>query len=443
MPANVTFRHTFPCTRSGLLFLALLGVLLLPVFSAQAADAKDATAQSNWQVQLIGHKYGPDEFLAINKKQQRLFMFEQRSPLALKDQFFCSTGAIEGDKLSEGDKRTPEGVYFVQRRLDSGLDYQLYGNLAFPLDYPNPVDRLKGKTGHGIWIHGRGHDLVPRETQGCMALSNDNMQKIDQQVKIGTPVVIAKDLSWSKGYIDGEMHEKIAKAVYAWANAWRSRDESFFSFYDPDKFSRTNDQSFDAFRAHKRGLFERNPWLMVMLNDVKVIAGPDYWVTYFGQYYRSPTFTSEGIKRLYWQLDDKGEPRIVGKEWAEGNLDLEETFECNLRSQLTSLIESWRDSWEKGDISNYMAFYSKDAKQGNRRGQSAIEEHKSSVWHSKPPKLVGIEDLQVDLDSIGVKVTFVQDYKAGKNYHDTGYKTLYLRPDGDGWLITREDWNAL
>ena len=170
MPANVTFRHTFPCTRSGLLFLALLGVLLLPVFSAQAADAKDATAQSNWQVQLIGHKYGPDEFLAINKKQQRLFMFEQRSPLALKDQFFCSTGAIEGDKLSEGDKRTPEGVYFVQRRLDSGLDYQLYGNLAFPLDYPNPVDRLKGKTGHGIWIHGRGHDLVPRETQGCMAL---------------------------------------------------------------------------------------------------------------------------------------------------------------------------------------------------------------------------------------------------------------------------------
>ena len=213
--------------------------------------------------------------------------------------------------------------------------------------------------------------------------SNDNMQKIDQQVKIGTPVVIAKDLSWSKGYIDGEMHEKIAKAVYAWANAWRSRDESFFSFYDPDKFSRTNDQSFDAFRAHKRGLFERNPWLMVMLNDVKVIAGPDYWVTYFGQYYRSPTFTSEGIKRLYWQLDDKGEPRIVGKEWAEGNLDLEETFECNLRSQLTSLIESWRDSWEKGDISNYMAFYSKDAKQGNRRGQSAIEEHKSSVWHSK------------------------------------------------------------
>ncbi len=424
-------------------FLALLGVILLSASPARSAEEKNSQAQSNWQVQLIGHKYGPEEFLAINKKQQRLLMFKQRSPLALQDQFFCSTGANVGDKLTEGDKRTPEGVYFVQRRLDSGLDPDLYGNLAFPLDYPNPVDKLKGKTGHGIWIHGRGHELVPRETQGCMALSNDNMKKIDQRIKVGTPVVIAKDLSWTSGYIDGEMHEKIAHAVYDWANAWRSRDESFFSFYDADKFSKTNEKTFAAFKAHKEGLFKRNPWLMVMVDDVKVIAGPDYWVTYFGQYYRSPTFTSEGIKRLYWQLDDNGDPRIVGNEWAEGKLDLEATFERNLRQEVTSLIESWRASWEKADISKYMAFYDKDAKQGNRRGLDAIEEQKHTIWKQKPPKLVGIEDLQVDLDSKGLKVTFVQDYKAGKGFHDTGYKTLYLRPEGDGWLITREDWSAL
>lgn len=426
-----------------LIIPALVLTFLWPVSQARAAEDNTTPAQSNWQVQLIGHKYGPEKFLAINKKQQRLFIFKQRSPLALQDQFFCSTGANKGDKLAEGDKRTPEGVYFVKRRLDSGLDYDLYGDLAFPLNYPNPVDKLKGKTGHGIWIHGRGHDLAPHETQGCMALSNDNMKKLDRRIKIGTPVVIAKDLSWSNRYIDGEMHEKIARTVHDWANAWQSRDESFFSFYDSKKFSKSNTTSFKAFRAHKESLFQRNPWLMVMIDDVKVLTGPDYWVTYFSQYYRSPSFTSEGIKRLYWQLDKNGKPRIVGNEWSEGDLNLEKTFEHNLRRELTSLVEAWRTSWEQADISGYLSFYAPDASQGNRRGHNAIKKHKNSIWHKKPPKLVGIEDLQVDFDSKGLKVTFVQDYKAGKSFHDTGYKTLYLRPKGDGWLITREDWNAL
>ena len=40
----------------------------------------------------------------------------------------------------------------MERKLSKGLNYKLYGDLAFTLNYPNPIDRLKGKTGRGIWI---------------------------------------------------------------------------------------------------------------------------------------------------------------------------------------------------------------------------------------------------------------------------------------------------
>ncbi|MCA1987398.1 MAG: L,D-transpeptidase family protein, partial [Desulfovibrio sp.] len=168
----------------------IVGQVVTPAEAVLTTTAVSA-APPGWLAQFAGNPAGPPLFLAVNKQAQELYVFEQKSPLALVEKITCTTGEREGDKLVEGDLRTPEGVYFIQHRLSSGLDYKDYGTLAHTLNYPNPVDRIKGKTGGGIWIHGRGHQITPRETKGCVALNNDAILELDKRLARNLPVLIA------------------------------------------------------------------------------------------------------------------------------------------------------------------------------------------------------------------------------------------------------------
>ena len=104
----------------------------------------------------------------------------------------------KGPKLHQGDMRTPEGLYRVIEKKDRG---QTKYYLALLLDYPNDQDRArhelavrKGKIpleagiGGLIEIHGegRGEDW----TQGCVALYNQHMTELFNNIPPGTPVWI-------------------------------------------------------------------------------------------------------------------------------------------------------------------------------------------------------------------------------------------------------------
>lgn len=416
--------------------IGLFLLFLLIAFSGEALA-------EGWTPELKSHPAGPSRFLAISKKKQRFFIFEQKSPLSLVNDLACTTGEKEGDKLVEGDLRTPEGVYFIQSRKDEGLDFDLYGNLAFTLNFPNPVDRLRGKTGFGIWIHGRGHDIVPRETKGCIALNNNDISGLDPLLGRNMPVVVARDLIWSGQIEQSKAPKELLSRVEAWAQAWKNKDDAFFSFYDPQKYSQAQNDSFSAFKNHKKGLFNSLPWIEVRLYDLRFMPGPGYWVTWFNQFYRSPSLTSQGIKRLYWELDDSGQFRIVGKEWDEGvELDLEKRYIQSVSAQAGSILEKWRKAWEAGDIDAYKMFYVPDVVQGNRKGIDTIVSYKKQVWDQARPKKVIIDGLKFDLHPEGLKVRFKQVYHAGDGYSDNGFKTLLFRPHDDSWLIANEQWSA-
>src|SRR5210317_641851 len=68
--------------------------------------------------------------------------------------YYMSIGRNGAGKLRSGDRKTPLGVYFVTEQLDTSRMHEKYGVTAFPLDYPNAWDRLGGRDGYGIWIHG-------------------------------------------------------------------------------------------------------------------------------------------------------------------------------------------------------------------------------------------------------------------------------------------------
>ena len=98
-----------------------------------------------------------------------------------------------GDKKVEGDGKTPEGVYYVNRRNPESEFH-----LSLGINYPNARDvaeaRKLGKSpGGDIFIHGRGRyvdKLVRDWTWGCIAVTNREMEEIYAMVRNGTPVVI-------------------------------------------------------------------------------------------------------------------------------------------------------------------------------------------------------------------------------------------------------------
>jgi len=416
---------------------------VLTVLFCIAVFAGQAPAQG-WEVSIRPDSRGPRTFLAVDKSTQTFFVFEQKSPLKIAGQYACATGQALGDKLKQGDLRTPEGVYFIQNRMASGLDYSLYGDLAFTLNFPNPVDVINGKSGGGIWIHGRGKELSPNETKGCVAINTPDLHKLDGTFTRGMPVVIASRVAYATDAKDQSAEgAELANLTMAWAKAWQRRSDEFFAFHDPEKFALSSGAPFKTFVDHKKQLFSSLPWLQVVLDNVQTIAGPGYWVTYFGQYYRSPSLTSEGIKRLYWQRDKAGKWRIVGMEMDECNLGLEAKYLNRASQEIASLIESWRVAWEKGNLNEYASYYSDKAVQGDRRGRASIKEQKQALWAAKAPKKVVIKDIRVRLHGDGVEAQFVQEYAAKDGTSDKGRKLMTFVPQGDGWAIAGEEWSKL
>ena len=132
----------------------------------------------------------------VEKSQRRLHL--------LKDDEIFRTFAVAlgivplGDKQREGDFRTPEGVYVLDRRNPNSEFF-----LSIRISYPNHDDvreaRERGEDpGGAIMIHGQPNEPTRSEvyyrtrdwTDGCIAVSNSDMIDIWLMTGDGTPIEI-------------------------------------------------------------------------------------------------------------------------------------------------------------------------------------------------------------------------------------------------------------
>ncbi len=103
-----------------------------------------------------------------------------------------------GPKQQQGDGRTPEGIYFIAKKKADSAFYK-----ALKISYPNTTDSERAKKmgrspGGQIMIHGQkngygwgAYVMQQRNwTQGCIALSNEDLDKVWQAVDVGTRVEI-------------------------------------------------------------------------------------------------------------------------------------------------------------------------------------------------------------------------------------------------------------
>ncbi len=284
---------------------------------------------ANWQPNIPNAAL-PPRIVAVDKSQQQFYLYNEKQSnlLELAYNYPCTTGQKDGDKEVVNDLRTPEGVYFVVYKIAKGLDFKEYGGIAYTLNYPNPVDKLRGKTGYGIWIHSKGDGITPRITRGCIAIGLEEIDEVGPLLTSGTAVVVGEKLNTQAVPLaDDGTAEHLRRRMEQWTRAWASRSTDFFEFYDGTSYTKAMPETFKAFRENKERLFKRLAWINIFNREVHVLEGPGYWVTWSEQFYRAPNLSTEGIRRLYWQRDANNVFRIVGMEWIPSDLGLQAAFE--------------------------------------------------------------------------------------------------------------------
>ncbi|MFV0410734.1 MAG: murein L,D-transpeptidase family protein [Paracoccus sp. (in: a-proteobacteria)] len=132
--------------------------------------------------------------ILIEKGARRLSVYQDGQ---LVRQYRIALGfAPMGDKDRQGDGRTPEGLFKVDRRND-----QSQYHLSLGIDYPQPEDRARARTGSydpggDIFIHGQpnqieeGFRVRGDWTAGCIAIDNHQIDELFAATPVGTEVEI-------------------------------------------------------------------------------------------------------------------------------------------------------------------------------------------------------------------------------------------------------------
>ncbi len=202
--------------------------------------------------------------IAVDASRSRLYLFENRATgLKLVDDFYVSVGKLGIAKTLEGDQRTPLGVYFITSNLERSTLTDFYGAGALPINYPNQLDAKRGKTGSGIWLHGtppNQFSRAPQATDGCVVLSNPDLQRLIRTVAIrSTPVVIAAKLDWVAPEAAKGQAQDFEQILSDWRAAKSNRDVGrLLSFYAED------------FQSYGKSL---TAWTPVLKGEIKQLAG--------------------------------------------------------------------------------------------------------------------------------------------------------------------------
>ncbi len=255
--------------------------------------------------------------IVVDTEKARLYLYQNHNgtPRFVAD-YYVTHGKLGAEKVKEGDKRTPIGVYHVTASLPRQKLTDFYGSGAFPINYPNEWDRRHGRNGHGIWLHGTPSDTFsrpPKASDGCVVLANQDLDALAKNLQIGlTPVIISNSIEWLS--LDDWQAERasLQKMIDEWRRDWESLDVASYGRHYSRRFQ-SDGQNLDRWLAQKRKVNAGKAWVKVAASNVSMFRNPgkeEYVVVTFDQDYRSSNLSNAMKKRQYWIKED-GRWKIV------------------------------------------------------------------------------------------------------------------------------------
>ncbi len=314
--------------------------------------------------------------LVASKKRGEMFLYQfKNKEWKLVKSWPMLYGANEGNKQVEGDKKTPEGNYWITQIYPGPRVGELYGSLIFTLNFPNEKDLAAGKTGDGIWIHGNPFGKPMERTKGCLKLSNADMLDLFPHVNRATPVVVLSntdsrthpsefDLAWvpkdyperlkikaepynenskllsleeiriiAKRFVESEEKlfafrekntlppeevDKIMARIEKWRSSWASKDMAGYQENFHPEFKGKNGRNLKEFVERKKIIVNNLDSLNVEVSNIQIIPQNDsFFVVEFDQSYRAYrggeiTLAADSQKELI--LNKKDNKWLIAKE---------------------------------------------------------------------------------------------------------------------------------
>jgi murein L,D-transpeptidase YafK len=257
------------------------------------------------------------EVLWVDLAGGAMHVLEQSRPGWCKEREVIpiSIGKAGFDKLREGDLKTPVGVYQITRFLSDASLHDKYGNGAFPLNYPNVYDRLRGRTGSGIWLHGlpKGVKSRPRlDSDGCVVVDNETLDRLHDVIRSReTLIVLSPTMEWQSE--SSESSQTLMKAIEQWRGDWQRIDNDAYLGHYAENFTDSK-RDLSAWKKYKTRVNKNKQRIKVDLQKLSVVAYPgegDLATARFYQIYESDNYRWRGWKQLLWQLGSDGQWRIV------------------------------------------------------------------------------------------------------------------------------------
>ncbi|RLC24099.1 MAG: hypothetical protein DRH93_05480 [Deltaproteobacteria bacterium] len=430
--------------RLNLLLLIVAIHILLPYGSIIFADNQP------WPSSIIKLPENENAIL-VEKKTQTLFLYTSKTPdLFVGFQAACSTGETVGVKQKAGDKKTPEGIYFLYDEYEDKYLSPIYGEKAFPTDYPNFIDKRAGKNGSAIWIHGTNKKLKPMDSNGCIALENHNIIKLSDYVNLNsTPVIIVEEID----KIDKAALIKQEKNITALLGRWIKAIEKgsyhdYLSFYSsqylPDiswweqwfeirKLADKLDSSL-IISADRTGIYYHNHIFVVlfdyslMFKDKKILIGKrELFLEEQSKNYKIIGDTFQSILKNFQTVNS---PLLAAADMlvqpiAKKDLVLE-------------TVNQWLSAWSARDMDKYAGFYAANFYSDGMNKKRWVQRKRAIAKKYNFINVLG-RDFKVKHKKKTCEVTFFQEYESS-GFSTQGTKKLKLVNKGGLWKIYQESW---
>jgi murein L,D-transpeptidase YafK len=249
--------------------------------------------------------------LVVDTERARLYVYENYDgQLKLVTDYYISHGRLGTHKMKAGDQKTPLGVYYITSRVPGVKLPDFYGTGALPINYPNDWDKLNGRSGSGIWLHGTPSDSYsrpPLSSDGCVVLTNPDINKLYGEVEVGkTPVVISDNVEFVSKTKWLAERNSADRLLESWRKDFETMDMVRLGEHYSAQFKSERGEELASWMAKQRQIFSGARHLTLRLGELSMFRYPgqdDMMVATFTQEASADRFRNVMRKRQYWKRE--------------------------------------------------------------------------------------------------------------------------------------------